>query len=493
MVDPGLAAPVLDLSDVAIELGEIDADEVLPTERIAVVNRGGGTLEWSVESNAGWVEAVAEDGAVVLHLRPQPGPNRANVYVRDTLTGAMKTVRVSVRVRPDPAPPSDEPTARESEPDRSRDGPRLPGLAVVARAARWATTTPTRLAAAGRRRARRLAGASRRLARQLPFVAVLALIVVGALVLGGVLLLDWMRTRGDGPDEPLATLSAPGTGVGNSVVFSPEGDLLVLAGETGGRMWDPVTHEDLGVLPDTDLLYSAAFSPDGSLIATAGDDGEVRLWDPGTREMIASLSGHNEPVYAVAFSPDGRLLASASKDYTVRLWDPLARTEVATLYGHGNAAVSVAFSPDGTSLVSASSSEVIFWNPLTHEQLGTLPDAERVSSVAFSPDGNHLATGSNDEGVELWDPTSRELIGSLSDEHDPVYAVAFSPDGKLLAAASDNHTIRLWDPDTEDHVGTLTGHESSVQSVAYSPDGDVLASTGYGLDGTINLWDSDTR
>jgi hypothetical protein len=98
LVDPAVSAPVLDVPDTEIHLGEIGSDERLPPERVAVINRGGGTLEWTAESSADWVEPVAEGNAVVLHLHPRPGPNRANVYVRDA-GGALKTIRVSVRVR----------------------------------------------------------------------------------------------------------------------------------------------------------------------------------------------------------------------------------------------------------------------------------------------------------------------------------------------------------------------------------------------------------
>jgi hypothetical protein len=104
LVDPAVSAPVLDLSELAIDLGEVDGDEDLPPERIAVINRGGGTLDWVAESSADWIRPVAEGSAMVLHLHPRPGPNRANVYVRDA-SGALKTVRVSVRVR-EPIRPS---------------------------------------------------------------------------------------------------------------------------------------------------------------------------------------------------------------------------------------------------------------------------------------------------------------------------------------------------------------------------------------------------
>jgi Caspase domain len=127
LVDPAASAPVLDLSDMAISLGEVGSDEELPPERVAVINRGGGTLDWVAESSDDWVQPVAEGGAVVLHLRPRPGPNRANVYVRDA-SGALKTVRVSVRVR-EPSPRATGVRTRlpgeatdQIEPSRSRSG-----------------------------------------------------------------------------------------------------------------------------------------------------------------------------------------------------------------------------------------------------------------------------------------------------------------------------------------------------------------------------------
>lgn len=112
LIAPALADPVLDLSETSIDLGEVGADEVLPPERVAVVNRGGGSLEWTAESSAGWLRVEAEEGAVVLHLHPASGPNRANVHVRDARTGAIRTLRVKVRVRPAPAattPPAPSP------------------------------------------------------------------------------------------------------------------------------------------------------------------------------------------------------------------------------------------------------------------------------------------------------------------------------------------------------------------------------------------------
>jgi Caspase domain len=115
LVDPALSAPVLDLSEMTVDLGEVDHDEVLPPERIAVINRGGGTLDWVAQSSADWIEVVAESSAIVVHLHPRPGPNRANVHVRDA-SGELKTVRLSVRVREPSTPEAPGPVHRQGEP-----------------------------------------------------------------------------------------------------------------------------------------------------------------------------------------------------------------------------------------------------------------------------------------------------------------------------------------------------------------------------------------
>jgi hypothetical protein len=127
LVDPAASAPVLDLSETAIHLGEVGSDEHLPPERIAVINRGGGTLDWTAESTARWVEPVVEGSAVVLHLHPRPGPNRANVYVREA-GGALKTIRVSVRVREPAGRPAEviEPDGPVKPPSPRQESPVKP-------------------------------------------------------------------------------------------------------------------------------------------------------------------------------------------------------------------------------------------------------------------------------------------------------------------------------------------------------------------------------
>jgi hypothetical protein len=100
--------PELDVSQDRFELGDVWSDEPLAPERLTVINRGGGSLDWRATCAAPWVTLEQDSSGVTLHLQPQLGPNAADVVVHDAATGASKSVSVSVyvheRATPAPAP-----------------------------------------------------------------------------------------------------------------------------------------------------------------------------------------------------------------------------------------------------------------------------------------------------------------------------------------------------------------------------------------------------
>ena len=58
---------------------------------------------------------------------------------------------------------------------------------------------------------------------------------------------------------------------------------------------------------------------------SAGRNRAVWLWDLGTGQEVARLTGHTDYVFSLAFSPDGQSLVSGSGDGTARIWDILPR------------------------------------------------------------------------------------------------------------------------------------------------------------------------
>jgi WD40 repeat protein/serine/threonine protein kinase len=287
-----------------------------------------------------------------------------------------------------------------------------------------------------------------------------------------------------------------------AVAFHPYGKhLAAVCADRNAKVWDLTTGEAVPVGPsDADhnvgTAFGVAFSPDGRHLAT-GSDGAVNIWDWKDHRLLYALPGHETKSISVAFSRDGLLLASGSFLGSLKLWD--AQTEmplIRTIPAHAHTISALAFSSDGRRLASASFDRFVrVWDVTTGERLLDLRHSGLVRCVAFSPDGRRLASGGEDKIVRIWDATTgREVLG-LRGHTDWCASVAFGPDGRRLASAGRDGTIRLWDATPlEGHEGqealTFSQHSDEVWTVAVSPDGRRVASAGF--DKVVRVWDAQT-
>ena len=232
------------------------------------------------------------------------------------------------------------------------------------------------------------------------------------------------------------------------------------------------------------LIGALAYRPDGKLLAL-GTFKEVRLVDPETGKVVATLPGEAEDVRAVAFSPDGKLLAAAgglpARSGELKIWDVEARALLRTVAGHTDCIYSVEFAPDGKSIATASYDKLIkLWDVASGKEIRTLKDhIDAVYALAFTPDGKRLVSASADRGVKVWDVASGERLYTLSESTDGLNALAFDPAGKRVAAGGLDRTIRVWSLDEKGGtlVNSLIAHEDTILQLAWSPDGNYLASS----------------
>jgi WD40 repeat protein len=284
----------------------------------------------------------------------------------------------------------------------------------------------------------------------------------------------------------------------SSVKFSPQGNVLAVGGYREIRLIDPASDAVLASLPGhADYVRSIAFSPDGKMIAGAGGgpqrDGEIKIWDARSHQLLKTMRGHKDCIYSVAWSPDGKLLASGSYDRAVKLWDAATGKEVRNLQDHIDAVFAVAFSPDGKRLASASQDRTVkIWDVATGRRLYTLSDAsDGLTSVAYSPSGDRVAAVGYDKTIYVWRLAEDDghLGQSLIADQDSLLVLVWSPDGKVIVTSSSDGSIRFRDTKL-DLMGVIDRQSDWVEALAMSPDGKWLAAGRY--NGTLSLYDAVT-
>jgi WD40 repeat protein len=328
-------------------------------------------------------------------------------------------------------------------------------------------------------------------------------------------------------------LRSPGAGIRSSVSWRPDGKCLA---STGGNLavniWDAEEDRQALVLRGhSGPVSGLSWAGDGKRLATTSLDGTLRVWDAETGRGLRTFK---DAVNGVAWSPDGRRLASASYDQRVKVRDMNTRQDELVI--EGRVLRCICWSPDGKRLAGCSfdlavvpdagastfgllgapfspgpllaastlypfrvvryQSTVRVWNAETGRELLLLKGhAGNVCSISWSPDGRCLASSAaaarfHDPGeVKVWDAeTGREL--RTFQGFGNMWSVCWSRDGKLLASVSLGY-LWIWDLSGVEKPRSLRVGGGDVLWVSWSPDGKRLATPGG--DGTVKLWDAQTR
>ncbi|KAG2753661.1 WD40 repeat-like protein [Suillus brevipes Sb2] len=112
------------------------------------------------------------------------------------------------------------------------------------------------------------------------------------------------------------------TGQVRHVVHLPGGRQIITCSLNSSlRLWDlkSGTQIEEDWRDENDAVWSMTLSPNGEIVASGCNDGKVRLWNVGTRKVIATWTGHSEVVCTLCWSTDGERVASGPWDGTARV------------------------------------------------------------------------------------------------------------------------------------------------------------------------------
>jgi len=213
--------------------------------------------------------------------------------------------------------------------------------------------------------------------------------------------------------------------------------------------------------PDNQILC-LDYNRDGSNFATAGKDRKVRIYDEGTKSLLAQLEGgffqnpgHSNRIFALKFHPeDPNVIISAGWDSVVYFWDIRDKGSFASIYGPA------------------------------------------VSGDALDIQGNEILTGSwrNRDQLELWDFASRKRISTIDWEYGKkvdtafVYTCQFSKNGNgdILAGCSNLNEVKVFERSNQYRdCGKISNSDKSIFNVDFANSHDMFSFCG--ADGRVTI------
>lgn len=292
------------------------------------------------------------------------------------------------------------------------------------------------------------------------------------------------------PDKPALITEFKHSNSIDSVAFSPiDPSLLVSSAHDKNynrsiKLWNiDDTSEPIATLTGD----SVSFSPDGNLLAISGLSGEIRLWDVEKKKFVNTLNSYGENA---VFSADGQWLAISTIE--VELWDIRipAMVKKGLKFPSEGLTEDLAFSMDGKLLAipNTKNKEVNIWDIASQKRIKTLKhETWRVEALKFSPDTENsllAVVGDENDKIVLYSSPEWNRYAAISAEY--VNDLTFTPDGKTIISGG-THEVEFWSVENGERIASIEGYSRWVNCVDVSVDGNIVAAGGN--DGFIRIWD----
>jgi len=180
-------------------------------------------------------------------------------------------------------------------------------------------------------------------------------------------------------------------------------------------------------------------------VVSGGEEGEVRVWEIRTREMILHLKQHTMSVTSLCIFEDDSQVISASRDRSILRWDLRLGQRNAALTQRMGGINSIVLMPDSSQVLSVGQEKrVSFWELREPSPLQWIDVGSEQMSVCRSSDGVLFATGGDDHKVRVWHFESASLVCEGVGHSRPIQCLMFSPDDKQLVSVGDDGSVLLW-------------------------------------------------
>eukprot|EP01041_Mallomonas_annulata_P006524 gene6524-13197_t len=240
-----------------------------------------------------------------------------------------------------------------------------------------------------------------------------------------------------------------------------DGKILAHCADTGEHLWDIDAAHPGGVT-------AICESNNSRFILSGGQNGEVRLWELRSRDLISNLKEHNQRITSLAVFEDDTQALSSSRDKCILRWDLRSERRQFCHTQRMGGINCIALAADQRTIVSVGQERrLTFWDVATPGPVQVQAidgEHDEALSVVLSHDGRLIATGGSAGMLSVWGYESGEQIFRGISHTGNINSIAFSPDDKQVDLVTYCRIYyRHWQIDVE--IGLRGDHSSTVNEL----------------------------
>ncbi len=243
-------------------------------------------------------------------------------------------------------------------------------------------------------------------------------------------------------------------------------------------------------------LWTVAWSPDDQYIAIGGDQGDLKLFDGQTYELLKTYPVTGVVLSRLKWHPTQNKLAviTQSETFKTKILD-LDKDNWIELEGLQNSLRGLDWNHDGTLLaITEFEGEISIFTAEGKRVSRFVADPKSVAGVDWHPTKNILAAVGSRIGIY-------SHLGDTINQFNPrieevfLLCVEWHPSGDFFAVGdygifkdASNKLIQFWNTDGERLV-EITGSQGEYRNIRWSPDGEALASASDAL----RIWNKECK
>merc|ERR1712194_18659 len=214
----------------------------------------------------------------------------------------------------------------------------------------------------------------------------------------------------------------------------------------------------------------------GDLIVAGYRDSTIRSYSAVAGEALWKIdNAHKRGVTTVNLAQNMRFVLSGGEEGELRVWELKTKEMIAHLKEHNlRVNCSVLFSNDQYAISCGRDRSLITWD-LRNEKRLTLHKTQHggLNHLALGSDQTEVATVTQEKSIVFWDLREANAVGTLEVEEE-MFAIAMSPDAdnRSIATGGSGHVVKLWDHRNMQGgpVAIGKGHSKDIQSLAFAAD-----------------------